>query len=81
MLRYLLPANNLWLHLTTSTDSRLKASPLAKAIAKDKGIDLAKVNGSGDDGRIVKKDLENISSTPAAAVPAPKVYTGTRVIQ
>ena len=44
---------------TTSTDNRLKASPLAKKIAEDKGIDLSKVQGSGDDGRIVKKDVEN----------------------
>jgi pyruvate dehydrogenase E2 component (dihydrolipoamide acetyltransferase) len=58
-----------------ASDSRLKASPLAKAIAKDKGIDLSKVNGSGDDGRIVKKDLENASAASASA-PA-KVYTGT----
>ena len=61
---------------TSSSDSRLKASPLAKAIAKDKGIDLAKVSGSGDDGRIVKKDLENVNAASASA-PAPKVYTGT----
>jgi len=59
----------------TSSDSRLKASPLAKAIAKEKGIDLKSVSGSGEDGRIVKKDLENVSTAPAAS-PA-KVYTGT----
>lgn len=60
----------------TAEDGRIKASPLAKAIAKEKGIDLAKVNGSGEEGRIVKKDLENVNaSAPAAA--APKVYTGT----
>jgi len=42
-----------------SSDNRLKASPLAKKIAEDKGIDLSKVQGSGDEGRIVKKDVEN----------------------
>lgn len=47
-------------------DSRLKASPLAKAMAKDKGIDLAHVQGSGDHGRIVKKDVENFVPAPAA---------------
>jgi pyruvate dehydrogenase E2 component (dihydrolipoamide acetyltransferase) len=62
----------------TTEDGRIKASPLAKAIAKEKGIDLAKVNGSGEEGRIVKKDLENVStSAPATAAAAPKVYTGT----
>ncbi|WP_316822103.1 2-oxo acid dehydrogenase subunit E2 [Pedobacter gandavensis] len=44
---------------------RVKASPLAKRIAKDKGIDLAKVAGSADGGRIIKKDIENFK--PAAA--------------
>jgi pyruvate dehydrogenase E2 component (dihydrolipoamide acetyltransferase) len=40
---------------------RLKASPLAKSIAKEKGIDLSTIAGSGDGGRIIKKDLENAS--------------------
>ncbi len=44
--------------VTANTDSRIKASPLAKSIAKDKGIDLSKVKGSGEEGRIVKRDLE-----------------------
>ncbi len=39
--------------------SRIKASPLAKALAKDKGIDLSKVNGTGDNGRVTKSDIEN----------------------
>lgn len=42
-----------------SADGRLKASPLAKALAKEKGIDLAQVSGSGDGGRIVKSDIDN----------------------
>ena len=49
----------------TSSDQRIKASPLAKKLAADKGIDLTKVNGSGDNGRITKKDIDNY--TPAAA--------------
>jgi pyruvate dehydrogenase E2 component (dihydrolipoamide acetyltransferase) len=52
---------------TTANTSgeRVKASPLAKRIAKDKGIDLNQVSGSADGGRIIKKDIENF--TPAAA--------------
>ncbi|SIT15219.1 pyruvate dehydrogenase E2 component (dihydrolipoamide acetyltransferase) [Zobellia uliginosa] len=48
---------------------RIFASPLAKKIAKEKGIDLSSVPGSGDNGRIVKKDVENYTpaATPAAA--------------
>jgi pyruvate dehydrogenase E2 component (dihydrolipoamide acetyltransferase) len=48
------------------TDGRIKASPLAKMLAKDKGIDLGQVAGSGDGGRIIRKDVDNF--TPAAAV-------------
>lgn len=44
-----------------NTDGRIKASPLAKKIAEDKGIDITKVKGSGDEGRIIKKDIENYS--------------------
>ena len=48
-----------------ASDSRVKASPLAKKIAKDKGIDLSQVSGSAEGGRIIKKDIENYK--PAAA--------------
>lgn len=49
---------------SSTANGRIKASPLAKSIAKDKGIDLNKVKGSGDGGRIVKSDIENY--TPVA---------------
>lgn len=45
----------------TSTDSRVKASPLAKKIADEKGIDINNVSGSGDGGRIVKRDVETFT--------------------
>ncbi len=47
------------------TNGRVIASPLAKSLASDKGIDIREVKGTGDGGRIVKKDIENY--TPAAA--------------
>ena len=49
-------------------------SPLAKKIAQDKGIDFSGIKGSGENGRIVKKDVENYqpSAQPAAAASAPK---------
>ena len=43
----------------SSIDGRVKASPLARKIAEEKGIDINKVNGSGDGGRIVKADIDN----------------------
>ncbi|MGB5370452.1 MAG: 2-oxo acid dehydrogenase subunit E2 [Flavobacteriaceae bacterium] len=49
---------------------RIFASPLAKKIASDKGINLAEVTGSGDHGRIVKKDVENFSPTQQATAQA-----------
>ncbi len=43
----------------TTSDSRIKASPLAKKLAAEKGIDLSKINGTGDGGRITKADIDN----------------------
>jgi len=54
-----------------SSNGRIKASPLAKKLAKDKGYDLDKIQGSGDHGRITKRDVENFKpSGQAAAQPA-----------
>jgi pyruvate dehydrogenase E2 component (dihydrolipoamide acetyltransferase) len=50
-----------------SSDQRIKASPLAKKLAAEKGIDLHKINGSGDNGRITKKDVDSYVPAPAAA--------------
>jgi len=51
---------------------RVKASPLARRIARDKGLDLAAVAGSGPGGRIVKRDVEGAGAPVASAVaPAP----------
>lgn len=75
--------------IETADGGRIKASPLAKRIAKEKGIDLSKVSGSADGGRIIKKDIENFkpaeapastatSSAPAAEKAAPVIpqYVG-----
>jgi len=53
-------------------DGRILASPLAKKLASDKGIDLKYVKGSGDNGRITKADVESFtpSAAPVANVPA-----------
>lgn len=55
---------------TSSTDTRVKASPLARSIAGEAGIDLAALKGSGDQGRIIKRDVEAfLQSSPAAPSP------------
>uniref|UniRef100_UPI0040498DE2 2-oxo acid dehydrogenase subunit E2 n=1 Tax=Flavobacterium sp. TaxID=239 RepID=UPI0040498DE2 len=52
---------------------RIFASPLAKKIAKDKGINLSQVKGSGENGRITKNDVENFKATPSSEVKTEKV--------
>ena len=54
--------------VSSNNEDRIFASPLAKKIAEDKGISLSEVNGSGDNGRIVKKDIENFKLSTQAAV-------------
>ncbi len=57
---------------SSSDDSRVKASPLARKIAKDKGINLNDVKGSAEGGRIIKKDVEDFTpGTKPAATTAP----------
>lgn len=49
---------------SSSVDGRLKASPLAKKMAKDLGYDISQIDGSGDNGRIIKKDVEAYKPSP-----------------
>jgi pyruvate dehydrogenase E2 component (dihydrolipoamide acetyltransferase) len=58
------------------SESRVKASPLARKIARAKGLDLTSIRGSGPGGRIIARDVESVSATPvpapaAAILPAP----------
>ncbi|MBK0869162.1 2-oxo acid dehydrogenase subunit E2 [Saccharopolyspora sp. HNM0986] len=50
-----------------SAPSKPKASPLAKAVAKDRGVDLAGVTGTGPGGRIIRADIDAAAAEPAAA--------------
>jgi pyruvate dehydrogenase E2 component (dihydrolipoamide acetyltransferase) len=61
--------------VTASNDERIKASPLAKKIAADKGIDLTKLSGSGDGGRVIKKDVDDY--TPSTSTSASIDFTAT----
>lgn len=65
----------------SSADGRVKASPLAKKMAEAEGLDLAKINGTGDNGRIVKKDIEAAikSGTAKAGASVAPVATATAV--
>lgn len=55
-----------------SSSDRVAISPLAKKMAQEKGVDINSIQGSGENGRIVKKDIENYqpSAKPAASAPA-----------
>ena len=66
----------------TTGDQRIKASPLAKKLAADKGIDISRVSGSGDGGRITKKDIDSYVPSSPTAVANPvggviKPFTGS----
>jgi pyruvate dehydrogenase E2 component (dihydrolipoamide acetyltransferase) len=55
----------------TRADGRIKASPLARRIARERGIDLAQLSGTGPEGRIVAEDVERAAAAPApVAAPA-----------
>jgi pyruvate dehydrogenase E2 component (dihydrolipoamide acetyltransferase) len=57
----------------TVSDKRVFASPLAKKIAADKNIDLSTISGSGDNGRIIKSDLDSIETSVIDEPPTDKV--------
>ncbi len=72
------PSTNV-VNFDVATDDRLKASPLAKKLAKEKGIDITGIQGSGDGRRIVKSDIDNfkpITEIPITVVPTINTETG-----
>lgn len=67
-------------HEDKSSSDRLKASPLARRIAKEKGVDLKSIKGSGPNGRIIKEDVLNAPKA-SDAKPADKATSSPAVIQ
>lgn len=65
---------------SVNTNGRLKASPLAKKLAEEKGMNISNLQGSGEGGRIVKRDIENFSGFGFAA-PQVEAYTEVSVSQ
>ena len=67
---------------TVPTDGRIKASPLARRIARERGIDLASLTGTGPEGRIVAEDVERAAvAGPAAGRPAPVRTAGVERVE
>jgi len=67
----------------TSISDRIAISPLAKKMAEDRGIDISTIEGSGDGGRIIKRDVENYkasAATKSAPSEAPKAAIAAPVI-
>ena len=60
-------------------DARVKASPLARRIARERGIDLASLRGTGPEGRIVAEDVERAATAPAVTVVADRTGDVERV--
>jgi pyruvate dehydrogenase E2 component (dihydrolipoamide acetyltransferase) len=56
---------------SSEADGRIKASPLARKMAEEQGIDLGKIKGSGPDGRIVRKDIESAPAADSKETKAP----------
>ena len=62
----------------SNESDRIKASPLAKKLALEKGVDISMVKGSGDGGRIIKEDIENFKHSeniPIKEVKLPEIYS------
>jgi pyruvate dehydrogenase E2 component (dihydrolipoamide acetyltransferase) len=66
---------------TSSSNGRLLASPLAKKMAADKGLDINQISGSGEGGRIIKKDIENFTPTVGSTVTGVESFTTVPVSQ
>ena len=64
----------------TTSNGRIKASPLARKMAEDKGYKLEDIPGSGDNGRIVKRDVEQFTPAQASPAPAPSSAPGEMAI-
>src|SRR5690606_17771962 len=72
--------------VSAGDEGRLKASPLARKMAEEKGIDIRSIQGSGDHGRIIKRDIENYSgasrvSAAGSAVAGQESYREENVSQ
>ena len=55
----------------SAPDGGVRASPIARRLARERGIDLSLVTGTGPNGRITERDVENYQAAPAAPEPAP----------
>ena len=67
--------------VTTSSNGRVKASPLAKRLAEEKGFDISRIPGTGEGGRIIKRDIDNYQSNGNAPFVGVESYEEVAVSQ
>ena len=67
--------------VTKSTDGRIVASPLAKRLAEEKGLDITSISGSGDGGRVIKRDVDNYQAPVTNSIAYQESYTEESVSQ
>ena len=67
--------------VTKSVDGRIVASPLAKRLAEEKGIDITAISGSGDGGRVIKRDVDSYQIPVANIAAYQESYTEEPVSQ
>ncbi|MCB0431267.1 MAG: pyruvate dehydrogenase complex dihydrolipoamide acetyltransferase [Flavobacteriales bacterium] len=75
------PATTTVVSMPAASNGKIKVSPLARTMAKEKGINLALVKGSGDYGRIIKRDIENFTPGGAMAFTGRESYREEAVSQ
>ncbi len=63
-----------------ASDGGVRASPIARRLARERGIDLSLVTGTGPNGRITERDVENFQAPPAAPEPAPAPASAPEVV-
>ncbi len=67
--------------VSANSDGRVKASPLAKMLASEKGINIGEVQGSGEGGRVVKRDIESYSPSVGTSTSGVESFSDVPVSQ
>jgi pyruvate dehydrogenase E2 component (dihydrolipoamide acetyltransferase) len=66
---------------SSSTELEIRAAPFVRQLAKEKGVDLARIQGTGPRGRVTKADVESAAAAAAAAGPTPRLAPASRAAE
>ena len=67
--------------VTRAPGEHVKASPLARRIARERGVDIGQVAGTGPEGRVIAEDVESAATRPATAVPSAPASTDVEIVE